>query len=67
MAIAIRDSVTVSMSEEMIGIGRRTAADSEVEVSASLGRISEKRVAKVTSSNVRAVGDWPRKKASAFR
>ena len=41
MAIAMRDSVTVSMSEEMIGIGRRSESESAVDVSASLGRISE--------------------------
>ena len=41
IAIAMRDSVTVSMSDEMIGIGSRNDSEMAVVVSASFGRISE--------------------------
>ncbi len=39
--MAIRDSVTVSMSDEMMGIWSRRESDRPVDVSASFGRISE--------------------------
>jgi len=67
MAMAIRISVTVSMSDEMIGICRLSESEIEVDVSASLGRISEYSVASVTSSNVSAVGMLARKNSSAGR
>jgi hypothetical protein len=41
IAMAIRDSVTVSMSDEMIGIWSRSDSLRMVDVSASLGRMSE--------------------------
>jgi len=41
MAIAICDPVTVSMSDEMIGICRRSVSDRFADRSASFGRISE--------------------------
>jgi len=41
MAMAMRDSVTVSMSDEMIGIGSLSVSESAVDVSASFGKISE--------------------------
>jgi hypothetical protein len=65
--MAMRDSVTVSMSAEMIGTGSRRLSDREVAVSAFFGKMSEYRVASDTSSNVSAVGKLARKKASAGR
>jgi hypothetical protein len=65
MAMAMLDSVTVSISDEMIGMWRRSESERLVAVSASLGRISECRVASETSSKVSAVGKLARKKASA--
>ncbi|MNC97820.1 hypothetical protein D3C83_156050 [compost metagenome] len=50
MAMAMRDSVTVSMSLDRIGTCRRSPSDRLVDRSASLGRISEKLVASETSS-----------------
>jgi len=67
MVIAILASVTVSMSDEMIGIGSRNESERAVDGSASLGRMSEKRVASETSSNVSEVGRLARKKSSAPR
>ena len=67
MAIAMRDSVTVSMSDEITGICSRSPSLIAVEVSASFGRISEYNVASETSSNVSAVGRLARKKAAAGR
>ena len=41
MAIAIRLSVTVSMSDEMIGIWSASRSEIDVDVSVVPGRISE--------------------------
>jgi len=65
--MAMRDSVTVSMSEEITGMERRRLSDRRVDVSASLGRICEYNVASETSSKVRAVGALARKNESAGR
>ena len=67
MAMAMRDSVTVSMSDEMMGICSRRLSDSAVLRSVSFGKISECSVARETSSNVRALGKLAAKKRSAGR
>jgi hypothetical protein len=65
--MAMRDSVTVSMSDEMMGICRRSPSAREVARSVSLGRISEWSVASETSSKVSAFGRLAAKKRSAGR
>jgi hypothetical protein len=65
MAIAMRDSVTVSMSEDRMGICRRSDSESSVARSVSRGRISEYSVASETSSYVSAIGSIPPKNSSA--
>ena len=62
--MAIRASVTVSMSAEMIGMFSCNPGVRVVWSCVSRGRMSEYRVASVTSSKVRPVPRWLRKKAS---
>jgi hypothetical protein len=70
MAMAMRDSVTVSMSDEMIGICSRRLSESEVASVGVLGQDLRVEVASETSSNVSAVGDangaWNRRSASLW-
>ncbi len=67
MAMAISDSVTVSMSEEMIGMLRLIDSAREVFRSVPEGVTSEKRVASDKSSKVRPVGLASSKNSSAGR
>jgi hypothetical protein len=67
MAMAMRASVTVSMSEEMMGIWSRRPSARVVARSVSFGRISEWSVASETSSKVSAFGRLAAKKRSAGR
>jgi hypothetical protein len=65
--MAIRDSVTVSISDEITGMCNFRLSEIDVDGSASRGRISEYSVAKDTSSKVSAVGALALKKAEAGR
>ena len=67
MAIAISDSVTVSISDEMIGMLNRIDSARVVFRSVFAGVTSEKRVASDRSSKVRPVGFASSKNSSAGR
>ena len=66
MAMAISYSVTVSMSDEIIGMLSAIRSERLVSRFASFGRISLKFVARETSSYVNAVSRCDEKNASAF-
>lgn len=67
MPMAICDSVTVSISDEIIGRERDIESESDVSRRVSRGRTSEYCVAKDTSSYVRPNAAFEVKNASASR